>query len=392
MQMKLFKISYNKLSKLIVITLLLTIFVMPATGYAATISELQKKQAAAAAAAEAAKKAASQKEKQAASLNTQINNLEGQISATEQAIVQAEADISNTQKVLDDLSAQISEKQDSLDVQKSKLEEVVTSFYMEGDSSGLAFSLLSSDTLSDAITKQEYYESIKQQIQDQTDKIVALKTELETKKAEQSDKMIGLQKLKEQKQNYYTTATSQKNYKDRLLTGTIADKQAYLDQAETLQAQVHSISDQIYALRIQLQQSHSGEGLSKGGTGGYPYTAIDAPDPWMFLTRECVSYTAWYWNVMLGKRFINSSPPHGNATDWPELAIWQGYSVTSTPRVTAIISWRATAAMPYGHVAIVEKVNGDGTIDISEYNWVRYSYSYRSNVNPGSYGSYSYIY
>jgi len=382
----------NKVTKIFAMILLTAVFAMPVTGYAATITELQKKQAAAAAAAASAKKAAEQKAAQAASLNVQINNLSGQIESTEQAITQAEQDIASTQIVLDDLSKQITDKQDSLDIQKKKLDDVVTSFYMEGDNSGLAFALLSSDTLSGAITKQEYFESIKQQIQDQTAKLTALKVELEAKKAEQNDKMIGLQKLKDQKQNYYNTATSQKNYKDRLLTGTIADKQAYLDQADALQAQVHSLSDQIYALRLQLQKSHTGEGLISGGNGGYPYTSIDAPDPWMFLTRECVSYTAWYWNVMLGKEFINSSPPHGNATDWPELGANQGYSVSSTPRVTAIISWRASSAMPYGHVAIVEKVNGDGTIDLSEYNWVRYAYSYRSNVNPASYGSFSYIY
>lgn len=382
----------NKVTKIFAMILLATVFAMPVTGYASTITELQKKQAAAAAAAASAKKAAEQKAAQAASLNVQINNLSGQIQSTEQAITQAEQDIASTQTVLDDLSKQITDKQDSLDIQKKKLDDVVTSFYMEGDNSGLAFALLSSDTLSGAITKQEYFESIKQQIQDQTAKLTALKVELEAKKAEQNDKMIGLQKLKDQKQNYYNTATSQKNYKDRLLTGTIADKQAYLDQADALQAQVHSISDQIYALRVQLQKSHAGEGLISGGNGGYPYTAIDAPDPWMFLTRECVSYTAWYWNVMLGKEFVNSSPPHGNATDWPELGANQGYSVSSTPRVNAIISWRASGAFPYGHVAIVEKVNSDGTIDVSEYNWVRYAYSYRSNVNPASYGSFSYIY
>jgi surface antigen len=41
----------------------------------------------------------------------------------------------------------------------------------------------------------------------------------------------------------------------------------------------------------------------------------------------------------------------------------------------------------YGHVAIVEAVNGDGTVAISEYNWVPYKYSFRAVVNPYNYSA-----
>jgi surface antigen len=98
---------------------------------------------------------------------------------------------------------------------------------------------------------------------------------------------------------------------------------------------------------------------------------------------------------MLGKSWQRGEGPTGtgDATNWPNLARRQGYSVSSTPHIGAIISWNAgSLTSGYGHVAIVEKINTDGTIDVSEYNWTPLSYDYRKNVDPGDYGSYSYIY
>lgn len=49
--------------------------------------------------------------------------------------------------------------------------------------------------------------------------------------------------------------------------------------------------------------------------------------------------------------------------------------------------------MPYGHAAWVIAVNGNGTIDVEEYNWTtERGYSKRTNVNPSYYGSARYIY
>jgi surface antigen len=52
----------------------------------------------------------------------------------------------------------------------------------------------------------------------------------------------------------------------------------------------------------------------------------------------------------------------GNASEWDNTAE-NGASVSSTPQVGAITNWE------FNHVAVVEKVNSDGTILISESNW-----------------------
>lgn len=126
---------------------------------------------------------------------------------------------------------------------------------------------------------------------------------------------------------------------------------------------------------------------------GYPFQSIDVPDPWGFLTKECTSYAAWYWNAQ-GFNWYNTQPGRGSARYWNEIAQTLGYTVGSLPQVGSFIVWRGPLYMgdQWGYVAVVEIVNNDGTIDVSEMNWDRYSYDYRANINPGDWGQYYYIY
>jgi len=117
---------------------------------------------------------------------------------------------------------------------------------------------------------------------------------------------------------------------------------------------------------------------------GYPFANSDTNgvDPWGFYYRQCTSYAAWYFNAVEGASWYNTRPGSGSAWNWPVLAADQGYSVGSTPRAGAIASWdRGGLFGNYGYVAIVESVNIDGTINVSEYNWIPYSYSERNNVS-----------
>ncbi len=62
----------------------------------------------------------------------------------------------------------------------------------------------------------------------------------------------------------------------------------------------------------------------------------------------------------------------GNAATWDTLARSAGYIVDKTPTVGAVMQMPAFVDAytgGYGHVAIVESVNGDGSINISEMNY-----------------------
>ncbi|CAM4256417.1 CHAP domain-containing protein [Lacicoccus alkaliphilus] len=91
-----------------------------------------------------------------------------------------------------------------------------------------------------------------------------------------------------------------------------------------------------------------------GGTNFYP-------------GGECTWY-AFERRAELGKAVSGS---WGNASNWAGQASAQGLTVNNSPSVGAIIQTPAYSNGAYGmgHVGVVESVNGDGSITISEMNW-----------------------
>jgi surface antigen len=102
-------------------------------------------------------------------------------------------------------------------------------------------------------------------------------------------------------------------------------------------------------------------------------------DPWGFTKQQCVSFVAW----RLSQRGVTvDGATYGNAGDWDTAAQSRGISVDSSPRVGDVAHWNPNEkvewtvgsssfwnmAGPYGHVAYVTSVHGDGTVDIEEYN------------------------
>jgi surface antigen len=75
--------------------------------------------------------------------------------------------------------------------------------------------------------------------------------------------------------------------------------------------------------------------------------------------KNCTSYVAWRVNKEFGVNIAG----WGNATDWDNAASGK-YSVVTTPEAGDIAAWEGS----YGHVAFVDSVNKDGSVNISEYN------------------------
>jgi surface antigen/pimeloyl-ACP methyl ester carboxylesterase/uncharacterized protein with LGFP repeats len=86
----------------------------------------------------------------------------------------------------------------------------------------------------------------------------------------------------------------------------------------------------------------------------------------------------WYVNGRLqelGYSAATLNKLSGNAQDWDNLASAAGITISSTPTVGSIAQWES------GHVAVVERVNADGTIMISE-----------SSYSSSSGSAYDYLY
>ncbi len=78
----------------------------------------------------------------------------------------------------------------------------------------------------------------------------------------------------------------------------------------------------------------------------------------------------------------------GNATSWASSGAASGFAVNRSPAVGAIMQ----NGGGYGHVAVVESVNADGSIEISEMNGpAGWNVIARRTIPAGQVGSYNYI-
>jgi hypothetical protein len=84
--------------------------------------------------------------------------------------------------------------------------------------------------------------------------------------------------------------------------------------------------------------------------------------------HNCTNYVAWKL-ITNGVARPRTNP--GDASTWAINAYSDGFVVDATPTVGAVAQWDASTGGygAQGHVAYVEKVNGDGTIVVSEDYW-----------------------
>ena len=126
----------------------------------------------------------------------------------------------------------------------------------------------------------------------------------------------------------------------------------------------------------------------------YPYEGTTRIGPWGFATRHSSDYIAWRF-FERDVTFSATMPgPNGTAGRFGDPATWAtnatglGFRVDNLPRAGAIAQWNAgeQGAGGAGHVAYVERVNPDGSVVVSEFDWnVDYGYSQRTLVRAPRY-------
>ncbi|MBW3537988.1 CHAP domain-containing protein [Candidatus Parcubacteria bacterium] len=315
------------------------------------------------------KSSISTSQNQIAELNRQQDTLQNKL-----AILNAQITASNAQiRLLSDNSRKVSGE---LEVQKRRLTEKkrflaesLRTVYVRGQVTPLEV-LASSSSFSEFIDRQQYLEKVKESIGQSIDAIQALQAKLQL----QQQELAGLLEAQQlQRQSLASQSSEQAN----LLVQTQGLESNYQNLVANNKKQLQGI----YAERARRDAANNTR-VNTGGTGGYPWAAgprcevegcVD--DGYSFYQRQCTSYAAWW-------RRSRAKTPYpygwGHAYQWDD-----GRSSSPVPVYGAVAVWNAyTGGAEWaGHVAIVEKVNGDGTIDVSEYNWATPSgYSYRSGV------------
>jgi len=80
----------------------------------------------------------------------------------------------------------------------------------------------------------------------------------------------------------------------------------------------------------------------------------------------------------------------GNATTWASFARADGFEVNKTPRAGAVFQ-QGGGWSGMGHVGVVERVNDDGSIYVSEMNYAGYNKISSRTIPASQVGSYNYI-
>jgi surface antigen len=291
-------------------------------------------------------------ESQAGSYQAVINQLQSQINAVQSQIADNQAQQAQLQQ-------QIVADQQQIDQKKQELSATIKALYIDGQTSTIE-ELATSKNLSDYVDKEEYRTTVQNQLNGKIKEIGDLQVQLQGKKT-QIDQLLDSEKT----QN--TQLSSDQGQQDQLLSYNQGQQDAYNQQ-------INANSSQITKLRqaqIAANARFSGGGAPGHGPtcgGGYPGVWCNAPqdsiiDSWGMYNRECVSYTAF--RVAASGRNMPYWGGTGNANQWPGDARAAGIPVDNSPTSGSVAISMAGA---FGHAMYVESVNGNGTINISQYN------------------------
>ncbi len=313
---------------------------------------------------------------QADTLQNALNRL-----TAEKNVIQSQIDLS--QAKYDQLVADIAANEKKIADNQEALGEILADLYVDDKITPLEM-IASSKNIGDFLDKQEFRNSVRDNLTSTINEIKKLKKQLE------ADKVAVENVLKDQKSQREALAAKEAEQQS-LLNQTKNDENAYRSIAASKNAEINKLRAQQAAENARRMQSVGMSGIpaASAGNGGYPAQWANAPmdsiiDNWALYNRECVSYVAW--KVASTGRFVPNFGGQGHAYQWPATTSRYGIANGSTPKAGA------AAVMyggPYGHVMYVESVNGDGTITVSDYN-LGLDGLYRYYTRPA--GGLTYIY
>lgn len=342
-----------------------------------------------------------QYQSQASKLGGQADSLQREVaSLTAQAnVIQGQINLSQTKH--DQLTQQIAANQKKISDDKTALGDTIADIYVDSNISPLEM-LASSRSISDFVDKQTYRNSIR-------DNLVSTIVDINNTKKELLQQQADVDRVIAEQQQAKDALVAKQEQQNQLIAQTRGQEAAYqtlVSNQENQKLQVQQQQQNAIEAAIRAANNGSIPNILPGdpNKGGYPWetgcwldaNAVshggiygDGTDALGYGCRQCVSYAAWRAGHYSG----NFPRYWGNANQWPSSAVAAGYKVGSTPRINSV---GIISAGEYGHAVWVEAVNGDGTVDVSQYNyynaggsgWGNYS---RMRLSSSTYDTYIYF-
>lgn len=341
----------------------------------------------------------------AGTLKDQADSLQKEMDAitAQKNIIQKQIDLKQAEH--DKLTADIAENERKITKSQDVLGETIARLYVDDKISPLEM-LASSQNIGDFVDKQSYRTAVRDQLTDSITQIRTLKKKLEEQKKD-VERVLAEEKLAR------NALADKENEQAELVNKTRGEESAYRSLTATREQQKLE-AQQAQQAAIQAAMAAAGGGGSVNilpgdpNKGGYPWEAgcyVDAnawshggpngngTDALGYGCRQCVSYTAAKVGIYTKGDAYKGPSYWGNANQWPGSARASGYATGKVPRANSV---GVISAGQYGHVVWIEAVNGDGTVDISQYNylnaggpgWGHYS---KMRVPAATYDTYIYF-
>ena len=292
------------------------------------------------------------------------NSLQGELDSLSAQIAELQSEIAANEAMIDDLEIKIFDTQTELNQQQAALAQLLIAQYhsQDGATSTAIDVLATSNSISDLADEATRQTSAEEQINKTARAVNATKLDLEQQQASVQATLADNEAKNEQIADKYA---EQKSLQDAYLN----DAAGYSAYAAEQQAIVAEETRQA-ALDAALNDSSGSSSTGASGwwgTNTYPYSG-ECPAANLAFSAyggyvcQCTSYAGWKAKEKYGTRIS----AWGNANNWANSARLRGYTVSSTPAAGTIAQSTAGA---WGHVAWVESVNANGTINITEYNY-----------------------
>lgn len=307
-----------------------------------------------------------------ANLATQASTYQQAIDSLQATINQVQSQINENQAKQAELIKQIAIAQAEIDRQRAILAEDVKAMYVDGTPSDFEV-FASSNNLSEFVDKQEYRSRVQNQLQETMKKIAVLQKQLQEQKA-QVEQLISEQKA-QQAQLDTDRAKQQEllNYNESQQNDYLAQINANNTRLAEVQAAQRAALAAVIGTRGSTT-SPTGSSIRyknyTGGSycgGGYRYCwagfdqyLTETLNKWgLEWARECVHYAAD--RLERDGKYVPNMGGSGNANQW----INHG-TLVSTPQRGDVVYMPLPGV---GHVGIVEGVNSDGTVHVSQMNF-----------------------
>lgn len=288
-----------------------------------------------------------------------------QFSAEKSAI---QAQINLNQAEYNSLTKQITETEDQIEQNRNSLGDTIADIHIEDQISPIEM-IFSSKNISSFLDRQEYRNSVRDELKRTNDEIKVLKAELEKKKT--AVETI----LNDQKRQRDILAAKEAE-QQRLLSQTKGSEAMYTKLAKEGQNEYAKLNAQ-YAAALQQELAAMGGGGTTSTNYKYKNKSTNynnacvyygsggrAWDEWGYCYRQCTSYVAWR---LAGdpRNTINYSYL-GNAYNWFN----KGRTVAANDiQYGDVIVRDYMPSRPWGHVMYVESVS-NGTVYYTDYNGI----------------------